>query len=140
MAVDTPALLAYLVSLTDGISGMDNVYTGVPESIPEKQAAYVTVSAQREEAFSFFVDGIEADFLITLVYAVGNAESTAETWIAQSIDALRAAIHADRNLGGLCHDLRLDLGLAASAEYEPLLGVEFRRFPVRIVTQHEVAM
>lgn len=138
MAVDTAALLAYLASLTDGISGMDEVFTGVPESISVRQAAYVTVGAQRETDLMFSIYGIEADFLITLVYAVGNAEGPAETWIAQSVDALRVALHADRDLGGLCKDIRIDLGLAASAEYEAVLGVEFRRFPIRIVTQHEV--
>ena len=136
MAFDTPAVLNAVVTLVQGLTGMQSVTKGVPESLPTRVAAYVTVGPQPENDRT--AGGLlrkEGRIRVTFGYRVSGAEATAESDLAAMIDRFMVAYYAARrtNLSGTVTSLgNLDHSVANTAEYEAIAGQEYRRYPVDI--------
>jgi hypothetical protein len=135
MAFDSTSPLTALAALLTGLSGVQAVHTGVPESLGARVSAYVTLAAQRvqDKAASGLLQR-EADYFVGIGYRVAGAEATAEADLAALLDAFIAAVYADRTLSGTVASAGLDLTLANSPQYQAVAGVEFRVYPVIVHT------
>ena len=141
MALDTAAPLARLVTVLEGLPGIGagSVYTGVPESIGPRVAAYVALGGQRFDTETTNTLQREATYFVGFAYAVEGSEATAETTIAGLLDAFQAALLTEREtgMGGLVDSVGWEFSLGDGPEYTPVAGSEFRLYPVLVrVTQH----
>lgn len=138
MAFDTLGPLEALIELLGDLDGVRKVYRGVPESVDNRLCAYVALAGQRVGRPTLRVMERKANYFVGLVYRVQGAEATAETTLAETLDALVLALDADRTLGGTAVNIELDLSLADRPEYRDLAGQEYRNYPVMVtVTQHQ---
>jgi hypothetical protein len=143
MALDTAAPLARLVAVLQGLSGLQTVYVGVPESIGPQIAAYVALAGQSMPNETIDIAQREARYFCAFAYAVAGAEATAETTIAGLIDAFQVALLAERDSGmnsgsgPIVDSLGWDFSLGDRPDYQPIAGQEFRVWPCLVtVTQH----
>ena len=135
-AIDTPAALAALVALVQGLSGMQGtVYQGVPESFSTAVGAYVAV-ADMEVADVSTGNRVEQrqDFLVVFGYRVKGAESAAELKVAQFKDRFIRALFADRTLAGAVDSSAILPGLAGTPQYLAFAGAETRLYPITVRT------
>lgn len=139
MALSTPNLLTAVSTMVSGLSGIGAVYVGVPEAVSPQLGAYITLGAQSFTDYAFRVEFDEVRIRVVFVYAVEGAEANAEMGIATALDTLRAALKANRTLSGTCKHAAMDTASSAAPDYEPLLGQEFRRYPVDIVCTDDEA-
>lgn len=125
------ALVTLLGTLTG--SGLQKVYTGVPESFSNQVCAYVTAGAQRidNKATGGLMQRLQA-YRVVLTYAVDGAEATAETTLCAVVDAFTDALFADRTLGGTLESMEFDAEEAGEPLYVRVSGEEIRMFPFTI--------
>ncbi|MBA2388666.1 MAG: hypothetical protein H0V67_00265 [Geodermatophilaceae bacterium] len=142
MAVDLASPLSRIVTVLTGIAGIQQVYTGVPESPTNRVSAYVTIG--RIRLGDAAVGGLarhDVEYAVTFVYRVAGAEATAETTLAAVVPAFITAMLAERRtrLNGTVVSMGLpDFSLAAEADYIVVAGQEYRRLPCLIpVVQQE---
>lgn len=135
MAFNTKSPLGALVTLVTGLVGVQAVYKGVPESISHRVSAYVTLGGQRPYDKAAGLRGREMSYRISFVYRVAGAEATAEDAVADLIDALEAALYADRTLGGTVESLEASFSAADEPRYVPVAGQEFREYPVLVAVK-----
>jgi len=140
--VDLAAPMARIVAVLGGIAGIQQVYTGVPESPTNRVSAYVTIG--RIRLTDAAVGGLAShaiEYAVTFVYRVAGAEDTAETILAAVVPAFVSAMLAERRtrLNGTVVSMGLpDFSLAAEAEYIVVAGQEYRRLPCLVpVVQQE---
>lgn len=142
MPFATKSVLDAVVTLLSGLTGMQLVYRGVPESLPARVVAYVTVGPQQEaDKAAGGLLSKEGRIRVTFAYRVSGAEATAESDLADMIDRFQVAYYAARrtNLSNAVVSLaKLDHSPATSAEYEVVAGAEYRRYPVDIVFTQEM--
>lgn len=137
MAFNTRGVLTEVATLVSGLTGMQTVYTGVPESLATRVSAYVTVGPQPEED-KHGAGALSKSGRIRVVfgYRVAGAEATAEQDLADMIDRFQVAYYAARrtNLTNTVDSLgNLDHTAASEPEYQAIAGQEFRRYPIDIV-------
>jgi hypothetical protein len=141
--LSTLAPLNRLVAVLQGLSGLQQVYVGVPESIGPQVAAYVALAGQSVSNETIDLAQREARYFVAFAYAVAGAEATAETTIAGLIDAFQTALFAERDsgmnagAGPLVDSVGWDFSLGDRPDYQPIAGQEFRVWPCLVtVTQH----
>jgi len=132
---DTTGPFNYLYSLLAGLTGMQQVYKGPPESFSTQVAAYVALAGQHVADKMTHTLQREANYFIGFVYRVDQAQDTAELTVAGLLDAFITAFFADRTLGGTALSAQLDLSLANEPRYEVIAGQEFRVYPVRVTVR-----
>jgi len=138
LSFTTSAPLTALATMLGSVTGIQDVRTGVPESLSNRVSAYVTVSGQRIIDKASGLLQREADYFIEIGYRVQGAEATAETTVAAALDDFVADFYAARKNGtGLFLEATtqvksgsLDLSLASSPEYRILAGQEYRLQPI----------
>lgn len=132
--LNSTAPLNRLVALLQGLSGIQQVYVGVPESIGPQVVAYIALGGQQYAELSPGLRRRTAHYFVGFAYAVAGAEATAETTMASLIDAFGIALMAERrtNLAGTADALDWDFSLGNSPVYAPVAGQEFRLFPVLV--------
>lgn len=135
MPFDSGAPLAQIVTILEGIAGVQEVTTGVPESFGHQVAAFVTLAGQTVRHFATNSLEREARYFVGLGYDVAGAEETAETTLAAIVDAFILAVYADKTLGGTVKSADLDLSPSNSPDYQPIAGAEFRMYPVLVLTK-----
>lgn len=136
MALNTLAVLDAVASLVTGLTGMQSVTKGVPESLPTRVSAYVTVGPQqeREKAVGGLVQ-LDGRIRVTLGYRVSGAEATAEQDLAQMISRFQTAYYSARrtNLSSAVESLgNLDHSPNDAAEYQTIAGQEYRRYAIDV--------
>lgn len=135
---NTPALLDAIVAVVQGLSGMQGtVSTGVPESLPTRVSAFVTVGDLTPRRKATQLLQREARFRVTLGYRVRGAEATAERDLAALVDRFTTALYADPTLGGVATRADLDLAAADSPEYAPIAGQEYRLYPMTVMAAQQ---
>jgi hypothetical protein len=136
--VNMAAPLARITTVLLAVPGLQAVYTGVPESLPVRVSAYVTLGRiQLADKVAGGVASYTVEYPVTFAHRVAGAEPTAETTLAAAVSAFVTAMLAERrtNLAGTVTSLGLpDFSLAAEAEYMQVAGQEFRRLPCVIPT------
>jgi len=138
MALNTSSALEAIVDLLEGISGLNAVQKGAPESYSKSVTAHVTVGGQRVVDKAGGLIQREARYFIAFAYRVQGAEATAETALAGIIDSFITAFYADRTLGGTVNaNTLLDMSGADEPDYRPVAGQEVRIFPVVVVTTQQ---
>ena len=132
MAFNCKAPLQALKTLVEGLAGMQDVLEGVPQSLAYRVSAYITVGGQQPKDSAGGLRSRWASYRVTFAYRVGGAETTAEEAIADLLDALEAALYADRTLSGTVESLEADWSAADEPRYVPVAGSEFREYPVMV--------
>lgn len=136
--------MSALITMMQGISGMQEVHRGVPEGFGRTVNAYVAVGPQTPIDKAGGLLQRETTFFVGLGYEVAQAEATAEDTLADMLDAFLTQFYADRkNSAGLfakatthVESGELDLSLAGTPQYQVMAGQEFRVFPILVrVTQ-----
>ena len=137
MALNTKGVANHLVTMLQGIAGVNLVQKGVPEKQDPRLAAYVTTGSQsltRKTSATFDRWG---RMLVTFSYLTKGAESDAEDALMDAVDAFIALVMADLTLDGLVLDTNLDLGMADTPEYSILAGREYREYPVVVMYKQQ---
>lgn len=129
----TSGPLTQLVTILGGLSGLQSVHTGVPESFSHQVSAYVTAGAQLvdNKASGGLMQRMLA-YRVALCYAVDGAEATAETTLCGLIDAFTDALFTDRTLGGTLESMEFDATDAADPIYVKVSGEEIRMYVMTI--------
>lgn len=142
MAVDPTATAQRLVAVLSGLTGMQSVMLGVPESLGTRVAAYVTFDRWGVDDRIGGLGRYEVDFQVTFGYRVAGAEPAVETDLMAMVGRFTAAVMAERRtqFAGTCSSVPAgfpDFSRAASPQYAPFAGVEFRLYPgiVRAIFQ-----
>lgn len=134
-ATKSKALLAKVITIVQGLSGMGTVYKGVPESLSTRTSAYCCLAGQGPAQLTMGDKKRSIDILVTFGYRVAGVEGTAEDAVCDLVDLFIDAIETDETLGGLVYQARLDFGMASSPEYQAVAGQEYRRYPVIVRCQ-----
>jgi hypothetical protein len=139
MSFDSTGPLNRIVEVL-GTVGVPEVYVGVPKSVEGLVAAYVTLGPQQViDKANELLQRISV-YTVTFCYGVESDPEQAERAIAAMVDDLILAVYAERDTPGsaLASLNSLDLTLASGAEYQNIVGQEYRRYPVNItVLQQE---
>lgn len=139
MALNSTAILQALKALVEGLGSEWSVSIGQPENLPRQRTAWVELAAQ--PVMDRAVGGLmqrDGEYLIVIAYRVRGGESTAELALAGIVDELTRAFYADRTLGGVGTNGSLDFGLAGTGDYQPIVGQEWRVYPVLVrISQRE---
>lgn len=130
---NTKAPMQQLVTILDAIPAIQQIYTGAPESVGPRLAAYVAAASQTIADKATNVLQREQRYFIGLTYAVEGSEGTAEEALADALDALITAVYNDRTLAGAVYDARLDFALADQPTYQVAAGLEVRVYPVMVI-------
>lgn len=125
----TAAVLEYLGTVVAGITGVQQVVIGVPETLTTRATAYLTVGGHRFGELNR-VQERWTRYLIVFGYRVRGMEATAETTVATWVDALQTAVLADLTLGGRVASLEIDASLAETPLYASFAGYESRLYPL----------
>jgi len=132
-AVDPTAAMARIVTVLQGLSGMQTVYRGVPASLDTRVSAYVTMDRwDTTDGPAPSLIRHEVDFGITLGYRVSGDVSAAETTLATLAGAAISAFAGQRRgrLSGTVESLGLlTFARAAEPQYVVVVGSEFRIYP-----------
>ena len=131
--------MSRLVTVLQGLVGMQHVYTGVPASFDSRVNAYVTLAPWTAPDKATQVIDHAIEFNVTFGYRVADAEATVETDLAVLVGRFFTAMIAERNtaLNGTCTSVgKPDFSLARDPRYAPVAGVEFRLYPGVIPTVH----
>lgn len=145
MAFDSEAPLDALVTLVSGLSDVQAVYKGVPESNMHRVSAYVTLGGQRVVDYAVGLRRREARYRIVLACRVGGDEAAAEDSVARLMDELEAALFADRTLGGTVESLEVDFSVKHNPRYvdDPryvaAAGQEYREYRVTVIVRQSRA-
>jgi hypothetical protein len=147
MSLNLGAPLDALVSMVAGISGVQAVYRGAPESMSNRVSAYVALGGHSIESDEFRELERQQRYLVVFGYRVQNAEATAEDTIADAVDAFEMAFFSARAAGtGLfatattqVEDGALDVAGADSPEYAAYAGQEFRLYPLVVTVVQRMA-
>lgn len=147
MPLATGAALDALVTMVTGVTGMQRVYKGVPESLSNTVDAYITVGGHTIDSEEFGENRRDTHFWVVFGYRVHGAEATAEDTLADYIDAFEAAFFTARHGGtGLfdhattgVEDGLLDASVADSGDYLAFAGQEFRTWPYLVTVVQRAA-
>lgn len=131
---DTVAPLERLATILGQVPGIRHVYTGVPKTVAEDVAAYVTVGPQTLiDKASGGVLQRTASYYVTFVYAVEGDSLGAELALAGAVDPFVLLVYGERSQpASPLQSVTLDLTLSTSAEYVSIVGQEYRRYPVLV--------
>jgi hypothetical protein len=133
MAFDSAQVLQAIKALAESIPAVGSVSIGQPENLPRRVTAWVELGPQpvvdRTTGGLMQRDG---EYLLVIAYRVKGAEANAELDLAATLDELTRAFYADRTLGGVGTNGSLDFGLAGTGDYQPIVGQEWRIYPVLV--------
>lgn len=134
MSFNTLAPLTEIRTLLTA-AGVQQVHTGVPESLGFRVSAYVALAGQRIVDKAGRLLQRETHYFVGIGYRVKGAEATAEQDLAALLDAFITQFYAARatGLNGTAENCALDLSLADNPSYQVLAGQEIRVYPL-IVT------
>ena len=130
MGLNTAGPLNQLKTLVESITGIQDVYIGVPENLPKRASAYIALGSQPILLKATGVAQRDARYQVTFGYRVGGAEAAAELTIAGWLDAFLQELLDDLTLAGTCEGLDFDTSLADAPGYEKFAGLENRLYPV----------
>lgn len=131
-AFNAKAMLNAVAGIVTGLTGLQQVYIGVPEAIESRVSAYITIGDLTPAPKANQLAYRDPQVVVTLVYRVAGAEQTAELLICDLVDELTAAVYADRTLGGSSQSATMDMSMNTTPAYMAVAGSEFRRFMVVI--------
>lgn len=126
------AMLQYVATLVTNLTGIQQVFIGVPESIGARVSAYATLGDLTPRRKANQLAYRDPRVLVTFAYRVQGAEQTAELAIGNLVDELTAAIYADESLGGTSQAAEMDMSMNDQPAYMAVAGTEFRRYLVLI--------
>jgi hypothetical protein len=132
VSLATKDVLNHLVTMVQGISGIQDGHKGIQESLDPTVSISVSVGAQVISDKATQLLQREMSFFLEFAYRVAGAEADAEDVLADALDSFIALWLADRTLGGLCTSSRLDFSLTSEPIYRPTAGQEFRVFPLLV--------
>ncbi len=135
MTFDSAAVLTQLKTVVSGLAGLQAVYVGVPQSLGERVSAYITLGGQRPSDKAGGLRQRPMNYRIVFAYRVGGDVESAELAVAALVDALEAALYADRSLGGTVESLEADFSAADEPRYVAVAGMEFREYPVVVTVK-----
>lgn len=140
MAFDAAAPLSAIVTLLQGVAGVQHVRTGAPKSLSYQASAYVTLGGfdLGERATGCLSRPLR--YFVGLGYATSDDEAavaTAESTIAGWLDDFSRALYADRSLGGTVSSARIVGGLGDDPRYQVYGGEEVRVYPLLIEVMQE---
>lgn len=129
----TAGPLSQLVTIVTGLTGVQQVYTGIPESVEKRLCAFVTLGGQdiANKTTGGLMQRMQS-YRVVFVYAVEEAEAGAELAVAAVIDLLLDALFADRTLNGTLEQMEVDATEADRPEYARVAGVDYRQYPITI--------
>lgn len=133
MAFDTLSTATAIADLLGSISGISTVQFGAPLAIGPKVSAYITIGQQPSDVKTQGTTWRDAHYFVDLCYRVDDAESDAETSLMAALDAIQAAVYADKTLGGIVSNTTIDTGMADEPEYRIRAGREFREYPIVLI-------
>jgi hypothetical protein len=136
VTLDSPAAMAAVKTMMEGIDGVQDVRIGVPRSLPFQ--ASVFLAGAGDDAKPRVTETITNEFAIRIHFGYRVAENMAlveeaELQLLAFKDALIRAHWANKKLGGVVEDSRLDFSPSRSAEYEVRAGQEWRIYPVDLL-------
>lgn len=134
---DTVGPLNYLYSMTQGLTGMQSVFKGVPLSLPTTVSAYLTVGGQRVYYKATDLLQKEQRYMVTFGYSVAGGAAPAEEGMTLLIDRFTYALYADQTLGDTVHTAELDFTLADEPQYQGIAGANVRRYPIVVITYQQ---
>ncbi len=137
MAFNTKAQLQELKTLVEGVAGVQKVQIGVPESLPNRVCAFITMGPQPTTDKNAGLLQCLAQYQVTFAYKVAGAEDAAELALADILDGFKAAFFAARKTNGVLKGMQLDLTLANAPQYLAVAGQEFRQYPVAVTAKQE---
>jgi len=139
MTFATKSVATALKTLAENINGVHAATIGVPETISNRVHAIITAAGQDigEKTTGTLSRG--ARYMVNFAYRLDGAETTAEEALMDIIDLFQAALFADRTLGGVCTDIRVDVTLPDAPDYQTRAGKEFREFPVMVTAMQRGA-
>lgn len=144
MAFNTSAQLARVVALLESAAltaaGLQDVIVGVPGTIDYKLSAFVTLGGQSAQDQAAGLVYCDASIRVTFCYRTGGDVATAETTLADVIDAFKAAFYAARKTDSVLRGMTLDLSLANTPRYAELAGQEYREWPCVIYGRQEATV
>ncbi|HXI16801.1 MAG TPA: hypothetical protein VNM48_10535 [Chloroflexota bacterium] len=141
MALNLLAPKERLITVLGGLatSPAVTVITGVPESLPARVSAYITLGPIIPLRGSLGLQKSRVEYLVTFAYRVAGNEGAAEDAILTIVPLFMAALLEERKtrLAGTVVSLGEDnaegapvvFSRASSPEYFPLAGQEFRLYP-----------
>jgi hypothetical protein len=139
MGFDAGAVLQALKALVESIADIGSVSIGQPENLPRRVTCWVELGPQpvSDRAAGGLLQR-DGEYLIVIAYRVRGGETVAELDLASTLDELTRAFYADRTLGGVGINGSLDFSLAGTGDYQPIVGQEWRVYPVQVrISQRE---
>lgn len=129
VAWSTAAPLNRLLTILQGLSGLQSAQIGVPESFDRRVTAYVTVAAQDidNKSTGGQMQRIQA-YRVAFCFALDGAEASAEAAIADLLDAFMDAIFTDRTLGSTLERVEVNATEADDPVYVRVSGEEIRQY------------
>ncbi len=144
MAFNTAEQLARVVALLQGAdmiaAGLQDVVVGVPKAPDYKLSAFVTLGGQAIQDQAAGLVYCDASIRVTFVYRTGGDVATAETALAEVVDAFKTAFYASRKTDAVLRGMRLDLSIAGSPRYETVSGQEYREWPCMLYGRQEATI
>lgn len=137
MAFDTVGPMNHILSVLATVPNIATVQLGAPLSWAKRTSAYVTLGPQPSDIKT--AGGTvwrDAHYFVDIGYRCdddGNGVTEAELVLAAAVDALQRMVYADKTLGGLVQDTKIDTGLSQEPEYRMRAGKEYREYPVVLV-------
>lgn len=130
--MSTSAQMQALVSLLTTEAGIDEVITGLPDSLDTQTVAYLLAGPRRlTDSRSGIVDR-EVDFYVYLGYRVDGREKEAEENLADVVDAVEMAwLLARKQEGPFLHST-ISETMAGGPDYRDFNAQEYRWWPLSI--------
>lgn len=130
------AVLQALETLAGGLTDVQDAGIGVPKAFALQVSTYVTLAGPDiadEAAGGCLLFTVRA--LVGFAYRVGDNARAAELALSRYVVDFIRAFYADRTLGGLIENGRLDLTVNNLPEYRDWSGREVRHFFVIVEGQ-----
>lgn len=141
MAFNTSAQLTRVVTLLESATltaaGLQDVIVGVPGTIGYKLSAFVTLGGQSAQDQAAGLVYCDASIRVTFAYRTGGDVATAETALADVLDAFKTAFYAARKTDAVLRGMKLDLSIAGAPRYETVAGQEYREWPLLLWGRQE---
>lgn len=134
MDFDIISVYDELITLLNSLTNMQKVYEGVPEAFGRSITAYIAITGQDVSDHRTGLLQDEATFFIGLGYKVAGAEKDAERKLGAGLSDFIAKFYALRRTkcNGKAKDIRVNLNVANSPEYQIVAAQEYRVFPILV--------
>jgi hypothetical protein len=131
----TKVVLNQLKTMLDAVTGTQETFKGIPESVDVQVSVSISVGDREPMDRMAGYHETTINFFVEFAYRVQGGEGTAEDTLADWLDALEETwLASDRTFGGICRTAELDFSAAREPTYRPIVGDEFRVYPVVVRT------